>query len=529
MSISIQHILYMHPDRQMLFQDISFTVNTGQKLALIGNNGSGRSTLLRILAGRLELTSGTVITNSTPYYVPQHFGQYNDLTIAEALGISDKIKALHAILKGDSSVESFNCLNDDWDIEDRALEALTLWNIQHLSLWQKMDNLSGGEKTKIFLAGINIHNPGIILFDEPSNHLDKKARKQLYHLIENSKSTMLIVSHDRSLLNLLDTMLELTKHGITVYGGNYEFYKEQREEMIAALQDQIDEKEKQLRLARKTAREVAERKQKLDARGKKKAEAAGVPRIMMNTLRNKAEGSTSQLKEKHEEKIESISDDLRESRQKMQDNKELKISLHNANLHKGKILVTAKDINFGYTSQLLWQAPLSFQIKSGERIVISGSNGSGKSTLLNIILGKFEPVEGAITRADFNYIYIDQEYSIINNALTVFEQVQQFNEQHLQEHELKTLLHRFLFPVDTWDKTCDKLSGGEKMKLVFCCLTVSNKTPDVLVLDEPTNNLDIQSLDIITSAVKQYQGTLLLISHDQYFIDGIGIDYAIEL
>ena len=149
--------------------------------------------------------------------------------------------------------------------------------------------------------------------------------------------------------------------------------------------------------------------------------------------------------------------------------------------------------------------------------------------MLNVILGKLEPTEGCIDRAEFNYIYVDQEYSMIDNKLTVFEQVEQYNSRHLLEHELKTLLHRFLFPKETWDKTCDMLSGGEKMKLVFCCLMVSNKTPDVLALDEPTNNLDIQSMDIITSAVRNYQGTILLISHDQYFASDIGIGKHINL
>ena len=529
MSINVQHISYAHADRQILFSDISFTVNTKQKAALIGNNGVGKSTVLRIIAGMLEPTSGELSVDTKPYFVPQHFGQYNNLSIAQALDIDIKLSALHAILQGDVSDENYNLLNDDWAIEERVAEAFAMWNIQHLQLEQSMDNLSGGEKTKVFLSGIAIHSPEIILFDEPTNHLDAGSREKLYNLIKTEKASMLIVSHDRSLLNLLNTMYEISKSGITVYGGNYEFYREQRNDALNALQEQLDEKEKSLRLARKTAREAAERKQKQDARGKKKSTGEGVARIMMKGLKNSAEESSSKLKEKHVEKMESIADDLKQLREKLPKNKALKLNLDNANMHKGKILVTAKAINFTYTTQPLWQNPLDFQIKSGDRILISGNNGSGKSTLLNLMLGKLEPSEGTIKRADFSFLYIDQEYSIIDNQLTVFEQVQQFNEQHLAEHELKILLHRFLFPVDTWDKTCDKLSGGEKMKLLFCCLTVSNKTPDILVLDEPTNNLDIQSMDIITSVVKAYEGTILLISHDSYFVYQIGINQSISL
>ena len=410
MSIIIQHVSYIHPDRQTLFNNISFTVNKSQKAALVGNNGSGKSTLLRIIAGRLEASAGEIMCSNTPYYVPQHFGQYNELTIAGALNISDKIKALHAILKGDATEDNFNYLNDDWDIEERALAAMQAWGIDYLSLWQSMDTLSGGEKTKVFLAGINIHSPEIILFDEPSNHLDKSSRKQLYNLIETSTATILIVSHDRTLLNMLETTYELGKNGITQYGGNYDFYRQQRNEALNAMQEQIDEKNKKLRIARKTAREVEERKQKQDARGQKKKEKEGTPRIMMKTLKDKAEGSSSKLKDKHAEKIESIADDLKEIREKMPDNNELKLNLGSPSLHKGKILATAKTINFKYTEHNLWNDALDFQIISGDRVIISGNNGSGKSTLLNVILGKLEPTEGCIDRAELNFRAVAQEY-----------------------------------------------------------------------------------------------------------------------
>ncbi|MDL2262933.1 ATP-binding cassette domain-containing protein, partial [Bacteroidales bacterium OttesenSCG-928-I21] len=237
---------------------------------------------------------------------------------------------------------------------------------------------------------------------------------------------------------------------------------------------------------------------------------------------------TSKLNDIHGDKIENIADELKQMQENLPLSKDLKLNIENTNLHAGKILVTAKDINFGYNSLFLWENPLNFQIRSGDRIAIPGNNGAGKSTLIKLILGKLEPQTGTLTKIDFSSLYIDQEYSIINDKLTVYEQIQQYNEQYL-EHELKMFLHRFLFTSDTWDKPCGKLSGGEKMKLLFCCLQVNNKIPDVFVLDEPTNNLDIKSLEVVTSVVKSYQGTILLISHDRYFIDEIGINKEIML
>lgn len=160
-------------------------------------------------------------------------------------------------------------------------------------------------------------------------------------------------------------------------------------------------------------------------------------------------------------------------------------------------------------------------------VLIQGDNGSGKTTLLKLITGQLPPRSGSLIRADFSSIYIDQEYSIVRNDRTVYEQAQAFNERHFQEHEIKTLLNRFLFPHDTWEKSCGKLSGGEKMRLAFCCLMISNQTPDLFILDEPTNNLDIQSIEIITSMVRAYRGTILLISHDAYFIRELGIHQII--
>lgn len=529
MSINVQHISYNHPDRQTLFSDITFTINSGDKIALIGNNGIGKSTILKIIAGQLTVASGSIETTDTPYIVPQHFGQFNNLTIAQALGIESKLNALNAITNGDASVENFTILNDDWEIETRINEAFAFWGINYLNPQQKMDALSGGEKTKVFLAGIAINNPQIILFDEPTNHLDVKSRQLLYNIVENSKATILLVSHDRTLLNLLNMIYEIDKSGVTVYGGNYDFYKALKEEKLTALQNQLSDKEKELRAARKTARETEERKQKQDARGKNKSAKEGVARILMKTLKNKAEESSSKLKDKHAEKIESISGDLKQIRQKLTDNSTLKIGFTNANnFYNGKTLIKANNVNHAYSGSFLWKEALNIEIKYADRLAITGNNGSGKTTLLNILLGKLAPSTGEITCANFNAIYIDQEYSVIDNRLTVFEQIEQFNEQHLQEHELKTLLHRFLFPVSTWDKTCDKLSGGEKMKLVFCCLIAGNKAPDILALDEPTNNLDIHSMEIISSAIKEYTGTLILISHDTYFANEIGINYCIN-
>ena len=543
MSISIQHISYIHPDKEVLFSDLNFAISKGQKLGLVGNNGCGKSTLLQIIAGQLSPSSGVIVRPDDLYYIPQHFGQYDSLTIAQALRIERKQQALHAILSGDASNENFVVLDDDWNIEERSIAALDLWGLGQFTLSYPMNLLSGGEKTRVFLAGMDIHHPSVVLMDEPTNHLDSSGRQRLYDWVEKCRSTLLVVSHDRTLLNLLPEICELEKHQINYYGGNYEFYKEQKTLIQEALQQRIEEKEKALRIARKVARETVERRDKQNVRGEKNNIKKGVPRIVLNALQGKSEKSTSKLNSTHQEKAEKLTGERNQLRSSLSPTATLKTDFNSSSLHTGKILVTAKEINFGYHpnsdsndiqdnndfKQQLWQTSISFQLKSGDRLRIEGANGSGKTTLLKLITGQLQPQEGNLTRMEFTYVYLNQEYSIIDDRNSILEQAYAFNSRNLPEHEIKIILNRYLFPASEWDKSCRKLSGGEKMRLAFCCLMISNNTPDMFILDEPTNNLDIQSIEIITATIKNYTGTVIAISHDDYFIQEIGIEQRILL
>jgi ATPase subunit of ABC transporter with duplicated ATPase domains len=527
--ILLQNLSYQHPNKDLLFQDIHLAVNSGEKIALVGNNGTGKSTLLKMIAGELLPSGGTVTSGSIPYYIPQHFGQFNELTIAQALRIENQLAALQRILNGDVSETNLEILGEDWALEERCKAALLQWKLEGRDLSQQMKTLSGGQKTKVFLAGIAIHQPQIVLMDEPSNHLDAGAREALYQFIQTTSSTLIVVSHDRKLLNLLPTVCQLDADGITVYGGNYDFYREQKSIERNALNGDVKTTEKALRKAKETERASMERQQKLNARGKKKQEKAGMPTIFMNTLRNNAEKSTAKLKGAHTEKIETLSSQLNELRKELPGLDQMKLVLSDASLHTGKMLIAASEINFRYEEQNLWQSSLGFEIRSGERIVIKGGNGSGKTTLIKLLLGELQPTTGSINRTITNAVYIDQDYSIIDNSATVYEQAQCFNTNALQEHEVKIHLSRFLFTKEDWDKPCAVLSGGEKMRLILCCLVVSNHAPDLIVLDEPTNNLDIQNIEILTAAIHSYKGTLIVVSHDQSFLGETGVSREIVL
>ena len=528
MSIQIEQLSYEHPNREVLFQNISLNLQDGQKATIIGNNGVGKSTLLKILAKQIDHKSGTFRTSSLPYFVPQHFGQFDTMTIYEALDIGDKVEALHQILKGKADAKYFDTLNDDWEIEERTKKTLATWQIDYLDPHTPFASLSGGEKTKVFLAGIELHQPQIVLMDEPSNHLDYRSREQLTNFIKNYQATMLIVSHDKTILNLVEYTYELSRAGIKYYAGNYDAYEVQKEIETNAIFAQLENKEKELRTAKKLKQEMAERRQKLDARGRQHEIKKGMGKMELNIMQDKAEKSTAKLHDTHGGKIENILENISEIESNINSSRQMKINFNSSKLHKGKILAKAKELNFFYSSDNLWTSSLDFLIQSGERILLKGLNGSGKSTLIKLLLKELTATSGELYVADFEHVYLDQEYSMIDNRLTIYEQAKAYAPQ-MMEHDVKMNLNRFLFDYTTWEKRCEMLSGGEKMKLSLCCLLLSSSQPDIIILDEPTNNIDLKNINILISCIRDYEGTIILVSHDQYFIEQVDVNYEIEL
>lgn len=527
MSIILSGVSFHYYNQHPLFECINLSVPSGRKVSIIGHNGTGKSTLLKLISGRLNASSGSIHSTSIPYYIPQQIG-ITGISVSQALDVYEKIEALHAIYNGSEELENYNILADDWDIESRCRMALDSWDLSSVELTTPIDSLSGGEKTKLFLAGISIHQPAIILLDEPTNHLDYTNRQRLYDFITKSKATIIVVSHDITLLNLLKETYELSRKGLNLYGGNYDFYKTQKEIEEEALRNQIEAEETALKLARKKAREVKERQEKRANRGSQITN--GTPRIVLNGRQDKGENTGARLADIHANRINSSQKKLSDLRQKQNIDCKLKLNFNNTLLHNGKLLISAHNLNFKYESkQFLWEKPLDIEIRNGERIHLNGDNGSGKTTLLKLLIGELPPSAGEIIKANFSFAYLDQEYSKVKTPQTLLELVQQYNIRHLLDHEIKLRLHRALFPEEVWNKPCQVLSGGERMRLYLCCLMISNHIPDLLILDEPTNNLDLLSLKILTSTIKNYQGTILIISHDKRFITEIGITKAIEI
>ena len=207
----------------------------------------------------------------------------------------------------------------------------------------------------------------------------------------------------------------------------------------------------------------------------------------------------------------------------------MKFGFEESGLPIGKNLVELKNVNLIINGKELWKLNVNFQLQYGDRVAIKGNNGSGKTSLIRLILGEMPSYSGELKKADFSFVYVDQTYSMVRSTNSIYDMAQSFNQSGLLEHEVKIRLNRFLFPKESWEKSCLVLSGGERMRLLLCCLNISSKAPDIIILDEPTNNIDIQNMEILTAAIRSYQGTLIVVSHDQYFLEEVGIQKNITL
>lgn len=525
MQLIVQNLSYTLPTGDTLFADLSFSVDRHQRAALIGDNGTGKSTLLKILAGEIAPSSGAVIRPDLSWFVPQHFGHFDHLCIADALKVGHKLEALSRITQGSSDPQDYAILDDDWAIEENVRAALRRWSIPHEDLSLSLGSLSGGQKTKVFLAGIDIHQPDLILLDEPTNHLDSCSRAMLLEWLARQRAITLVVSHDRKLLDQCNPILELTSSGIKTYGGDYSFFESQKELELEAISQQVDSTRKSIQEARRARQKTLEKQQRRTTTARRNVKSAGIPRIIRKGLQNRGEESSARLGDVHDRKLEDLGDSLEDLREREQEFHTMQWIIPDSTLHEGKWLVQARNIQFSYADNPpLWNQPLSFNVRSGALVYINGDNGSGKSTLVDIIIGEKTPDSGSISRGEFSTFVLDQDYRLIDRSKTVLEQAQTANEAQLDDAGLKTLLVRHLFFEDDWLKPCRNLSGGEMLRLTLLCLTLRGASTDMLILDEPTNNLDLRNIDVLISAIQGYRGTLVVISHDEHFRDVVRED-----
>lgn len=495
--INLRDISFETKPGVFLFKNLTTTFNR-EKSGLVGKNGVGKTTLIKLINDEIKPSSGIAEKRAQIAYLPQ------DYQINLALSV---IQALRT------------------EIEHEALAALARVGLHHIRLDRMMGSLSGGERMRVVLAGLSIREADFMILDEPTNNLDQEAREAVYHLIRQWRGGLLVVSHDRTLLGLMDRILELSDKGLKTYGGNYEMYIEQKNLQEEALKRQLSDAEREAKKIKRQANATKERQQKRTSHGKKVAPDLGVSRIALGAMKRRAENTTAKLKKVHEARIHKSADKLKHAKEKMSPENRIDVDLSQTEIPNGKLVVEFKEVDFAYVQPLFNRFGLS--IRGPERLAINGPNGSGKTTLVKLMLGELKPLSGKITLGINRSAYLDQNVAVLNKTKSVLENLRTIS--GLNEKLARNWLALFLFPADDVFKKVEVLSGGERMRAALACILAGNTPPKLLVLDEPTNNLDLNSIEQIESALLNFEGALIVISHDKSFLKNIGIEREINL
>ncbi|EFL37859.1 ABC-F family ATP-binding cassette domain-containing protein [Streptomyces griseoflavus] len=515
-SITCTSLAFTWPDGTAVFEGLDVAFGPG-RTGLVGVNGSGKSTLLKLIAGALRPADGSVRVAGEVGHLPQNVTLDTALRVDEALGIAARRAALHAIESGDVAEEHFETVGDDWDVEERALATLGELGLGHIGLDRTVGEVSGGESVLLRLAALLLRRPDVLLLDEPTNNLDLYARRRLYTAVENWPGVMVVVSHDRELLQLVDQIADLRSREVTWYGGNFSAYEE-------ALAVEQEAAERMVRVAeadfRKQKRELADAQVKLARRkryGQKMFEQKREPKIVMGARKRAAQESAGKHRIMHEERLAEARGRLDDAVEAVRDDEEIRVDLPYTAVPPGRDVLTLMDLELAYGARVKG----GFDLRGPERVALIGRNGAGKTTLLRTIAGELEPVSGGAT-AHVPLRFLPQRLDVLDGELSVAENVARFA-PGATNNRVRARLARFLFRGARADQKAATLSGGERFRAALAALMLAEPAPQLLMLDEPTNNLDMASVRQLTTALESYEGALIVASHDLPFLESLGI------
>ncbi|MEE1736835.1 ribosomal protection-like ABC-F family protein [Streptomyces sp. BE147] len=522
-AIICSNLSFAWPDDTPVFTDLSFTVAAG-RTGLVAPNGSGKSTLLKLIAGELRPATGSVSVNGTLGYLPQTLPLTGNLTVAEVLGIAPVIRALDAVESGDVSEEHFTTIGDDWDIEERTRAQLDRLGLVGLELTRSLSTLSGGQVVSLGLAAQLLRRPDVLLLDEPTNNLDLEARHRLYDVLADFNGCLLLVSHDRALLDRMERIAELNGDELRFHGGNFTDYQEAVRAEQEAAEKNVRNAEQELKREKREmqqARERAERRQSNAARNLKNA---GLPRIFAGNMKRGAQESAGRAGQMHASRVSEAKSRLDEAGRALREEQRLTLELPGTQVPAGRNLFLGEGMQVHHSGRAVFaDGGVDLTIRGPERIALTGANGAGKTTLLRLITGDLEPDSGEITRGDGRIAYLSQRLDLLDLGRTVAENFAAFAPDR-PEAERMNLLARFLFRGTRAHLPVGMLSGGERLRATLACVLCAEPAPHLLLLDEPTNNLDLVSAGQLESALDSYRGAFMVISHDERFLAEIGVN-----
>lgn len=500
-SVSAHTLGFEWPNGNVLFSNLSLSITHG-RTAFVGPNGMGKSTLAKILAGQLQPTTGKVLCSTPPLYLAQ-FELPSEQTTGEYLLTL-------------------------WESPDSHPE---LWAplLDSIPMERPLSKLSGGEWMRVRLAHALGQLKGLLILDEPTNNLDQDTQLLIHNFIATYRYPLLLISHDKKLLQKVDAIYELSNRGLHLYGGNYEFYESQKTQERQLQSQKLERAKREKKKLEKEFQAKLKTQEKRQRKGKKEAERGGVPKVFANTHKGWAENTTAKIQVTEETRVKAAEKNVAEAYEDLKYETTLRLNLPQTSLSNKKQIVELVDANL-ILHQTLWKTPITFRLTGRSRKAIGGKNGAGKTSLVNALLGLHKnsfTLTGSWFLADIPVAFLDQNYSHLNFKHSVFENILQ--NSTLGQVEILNRLAAFQIESDKAHQTVESLSGGEKLKAALAKIFLADPTPEFLILDEPTNNLDLQSREVLIQALNEFGGPLLVISHDEHFLERLDIEETLLL
>ncbi|QDK46971.1 ABC transporter ATP-binding protein [Bdellovibrio sp. ZAP7] len=480
-----------------LFSSLSFTVGSG-RYGLLGPNGIGKSTLAKILSGEIPATEGEIHASHPVTYLRQ-IEERPVQTVGEFLV-------------------------DIW--ESSQLDAVTQESLLgDIPFDRTLQQLSGGEWTRVRIAKALAINSGLLILDEPTNNLDREAKRRITEFVQGFDGNILVISHDREILESMDSILEMSNQGMRAYGGGYSFYHEQRTQEIELEQSTLDQLRREKKKTERELHSKVQSQEKRMRRGQIQGEKGGMPKILLGARKRAAQVTLGTINTNESQRAENASADFQSHFAGMRSQTILRLKELDSAVPADKLIFTLADFNFRFagSDSWLWPENLTLHMKGPERWALTGKNGAGKTTLLQLLLSNGQKplgeIRGELKVGTLHTSLIDQEYSILNSGQTVLESIMDVSSKGSEW--IRNELAAFQFFADRVHQKVESLSGGEKLKLCLAKVFLADAVPELLVLDEPTNNLDLQSLEVLEDVFIGYQGALLVVSHDPVFLENI--------
>lgn len=520
--LQLDQVSFNLPDGRLLFEHLNHTFNT-RATGIVGANGCGKSLLGRLLTGEQQPTSGIVRREGRVYAMAQLLEPERYPTVAALAGVEPILAALERIAQGSVNDDDHALAVDQWDCATRLEAQLQHIGLGHLSADAPTGALSGGERQRVALMGAWLSRADWLILDEPSNHLDASEQHKLAQQIERWPNGLILISHDRGLLEHVNEIVELSPLGLAVYGGNYSHYSATREQEQQAFQSALQGERAKARREQREMVVQMERQQRRNSRGDRQARDGNQTKLITNAQKERSENSQGKLRLNQQLACEQQQQRIAEARARCAPDMQRVMLSPECSVPNGKLIVQLINVvlPFGHAE------PVNLTLTGPMRMAILGANGSGKSTLLQVIAGQLPAREGEVVRS-CHVGWLDQHAGLQHPQRTAVQWLYESNPQ-LPEAEARTRLAQMGIDADRAMLQTARLSGGERLKIALAAELYALRPPQLLLLDEPDNHLDLPSKIALEQMLDQYTGALIVVSHDNAFLQEIHLDAEFHL